>query len=367
MTSETELLVSRLRAAGCVFADDEAALILEAAGADPQRLEQLTAARVTGAPLEQVLGWAELWGRRWTVAPGVFVPRRRSELLVAEAWAHLRGQPRTWPPTWPGSGATDRDETGAAASRTSVVVDLCCGCGALGGSVALDLAGAGADVELHASDVDPAATECARRNLVRLAVGHDPETGRPTAVGHGSRTARPTAGAQESRTGRLTAVVHDGDLDSPLPDSLRGRVDILLCNAPYVPTEAIALMPREARDHEPQLALDGGTDGLGILRRAIAAAPTWLRPGGTEAAGTGSADPGGVLLFEVGHDQTEAAEAAVREAGLTPRTVSDDTFDATMIMAHPAPTRRLVADSATDSAPTADSRSAGPGRPWTAA
>ncbi|GAB4086779.1 putative protein N(5)-glutamine methyltransferase [Myceligenerans cantabricum] len=316
-------LVARLRAAGCVFAEDEAALLSEAARTpptvdhrsggtppggpiDPDLLERLVAARIGGAPLEQVLGWAELWGRRWTVTPGVFVPRHRSELLVAEALSHLRTQHGTRQTT----GARPHTDEAAPDSDTwpadAVVVDLCCGCGALGGSVALDLAGAGVDVELHASDVDPAATECARKNLAGVLAG--PGT--------------------DSRAGRLTAVVQDGDLDSCLPASLRERADLLLCNAPYVPTGAIALMPREARDHEPRLALDGGADGLGVLRRVIAAAPTWLRPGGA-------------LLFETGHDQAEAAATAARDSGLTPRVVSDDALGATAIIAHrPRPAAR---------------------------
>ncbi|GAB3164765.1 putative protein N(5)-glutamine methyltransferase [Myceligenerans halotolerans] len=350
---EDPALVARLRAAGCVFSEDEAQLLTEAARtspdagtgagettpggrADPERLERLVAARIGGAPLEQVLGWAELWGRRWAVAPGVFVPRRRSELLVAEALSHLDSPPGAHP-TATSAARTGVDTPGPAAVGTAtpgaqrlddaeshpdgpapdsgvghaglVVVDLCCGCGALGGSVALDLIAAGFDVELHAADVDPAATTCARRNLTGPAVDAGTATGADAGAGIGA-----------VRGGRLTAVVHDGDLDAPLPRSLRGRVDVLLCNAPYVPTEAIALMPREARDHEPRLALDGGADGLGVLRRAIEAAPGWLRPGGA-------------LLFETGHDQAEAAAGAARRAGLTPRTMSDD-LGATAIVAH---------------------------------
>ena len=71
-----------------------------------------------------------------------------------------------------------------------------------------------------------------------------------------------------------------GDLDAPLPASLRGTVDVLVANAPYVPTEAVATMPPEARDHERRVALDGGVDGLDVTRRVVACAPTWLRPGG---------------------------------------------------------------------------------------
>ena len=96
---------------------------------------------------------------------------------------------------------------------------------------------------MHAADSDPAAVACARRNL-------PPER------------------------------VHEGDLYAALPDDLRGRVDLLVVNAPYVPTEAIATMPREARDHEHRVALDGGADGLDVQRRVVAggagvATPRW--------------------------------------------------------------------------------------------
>ena len=258
-----DALAARLRAAGCVFAEEEAELLLEAGGSG-ERLEDLVARRVDGEPLEHLLGWVAFAGRRWAVAPGVFVPRQRSELLVALA-------------------------TGAA-PRSAVVVDLCCGNGALGGAVAVALRADGADVVLHAADVDPAATACAAVNLAPLG-----------------------------------GVVHTGDLYDPLPADLRGRVDVLLCHAPYVPTAAIALMPPEAREHEPLVALDGGADGLAILRRAIAGAPDWLAPGGT-------------LLFELGDDaQLAAADALLAVAGLVGRVEEDDETGATVVVATKGP------------------------------
>src|SRR3954463_6070240 len=99
-----DAVVARLRAAGCVFAEGEAQLLLSEAGAGAE-VDVLVARRVAGEPLEQVLGWAECRGLRIAVAPGVFVPRRRTELLVEEALSLAR----------PGA----------------VVVDLCCGSGAL--------------------------------------------------------------------------------------------------------------------------------------------------------------------------------------------------------------------------------------------
>src|SRR5919109_1426055 len=102
-------IVARLRAAGCVFAKDEARLLMSAA-TSPTELAAAVQRRVDGTPLEYVLGWAEFCGLRIAVEPGVFVPRRRTELLVREAVALVR----------PGA----------------VVVDLCCGSGAVGAAVA---------------------------------------------------------------------------------------------------------------------------------------------------------------------------------------------------------------------------------------
>jgi len=250
---DLDALVARLRAAGCVFAEDEAALLVEASADDEAGLEERVVRRVAGEPLEHVLGWVRFAGRRWSVGPGVFVPRRRTELMVAAA---------------------------LALPAPSTVLDLCCGCGAVGGAVLLGLRSAGAAPVLHASDVEPAAVVHARRNLEPLG-----------------------------------AAVHQGDLLAAVPTILRGRVDLLLCNAPYVPTRAIATMPPEARDHEPAVALDGGTDGLDVLRRVVAAAPGWLAPGGS-------------LLFEVGTDQVAGARALVTTHGLRPAVVTDDDPDA---------------------------------------
>lgn len=236
-------VVARLRAAGCVFAEQEAELLAGAASS-ADALESLVSRRVAGEPLEHVLGWASFCGLRFAVEPGVFVPRHRTELLVRAAAAR---------------GVRSRTER-------PVVLDLCCGSGAVGAAVAALLPA----VELHASDVEPAAVRCARRNVA--------------AVG---------------------GSVYEGDLFAALPPSLRGRVDVLVANVPYVPTSAIALLPPEAREHEPRRALDGGEDGLDVLRRVAAEAPSWL-------------GPGGVLLTETSEPQAPAAAATLSAAGLTP-------------------------------------------------
>lgn len=251
-TSNLPDLVSRLRAAGCVFAEDEA-LLLRSAARTADELAELAERRVAGVPLEYVIGWAEFGGLRIAVDPGVFVPRRRTEFLVEQAAALTR----------PGA----------------VVVDLCSGSGALGAALA-----ARTDVELYAADVDPVAVECARRNLAPV-------------------------GGQ----------VYEGDLFGPLPESLRGRIDILLANVPYVPTEDVGLLPPEARLHEARVALDGGADGFGVLRRVTAEAAGWLAPGGH-------------LFVETSERQALAALELFAADGLPARIAYSEDLFATVIV-----------------------------------
>jgi release factor glutamine methyltransferase len=245
-------LVARLRAAGCVFAEDEARL-LRAQARTPAELASMTARRVAGEPLEHVLGWAEFAGLRVAVEPGVFVPRHRSEFLVEQA--------------------------AVAAPHARVVVDLCCGSGAIGAAL-LERLG---DVELHAADIDAAAVRCARRTLA----------------------------------GR--AEVHRGDLYAALPASVRGRVDLLVASTPYVPADAVRLMPPEAREHEPRVALDGGSDGLDVVRRVVFDATVWLAPGG-------------VVLVETSATQGESARSAMAAAGLDAAVLSDDDGESTAVL-----------------------------------
>ena len=253
-----QAVAGRLRAAGCVFAEDEAALLISAA-ATPAELDAMVDRRTAGLPLEQVLGWAQFCGLRIALDPGVFVPRRRTEFLVRHALA---------------LEAPGRD-------ALPVVLDLCCGSGAVGVALAAGLG----QVELHAVDVDPRAVACARRNV----------------AGTGGE-------------------VYCGDLYQPLPAQLRGRVDLLSANAPYVPTTAIRFLPPEARLHEPAVALDGGHDGLDILRRVLAEAGAWLAPGGH-------------VLVETSAEQAGEAARALRATGLSARVVTSMQLEATVVIA----------------------------------
>ena len=189
----------------------------------------------------------------------MFVPRHRSEFLV--------------------------DQAAAVVSRGAVVVDLCCGSGAVGAALADAVPG----IALHAADIDSVAVECARRNLARA----------------------------EGR-------VYLGDLYDALPRALRGHVDVLVANVPYVPTADIALLPREARIYEPRVTLDGGEDGLDVVRRLARSALEWLGAGGH-------------LLVETSDRQASAAVDIMSAAGLRARVAVDDDLEATVVVGKPSP------------------------------
>lgn len=245
--------MARLGAAGCVFAEDEARVLVDAART-PAELNAMVSRRVEGEPLEVIVGWADFCGLRIAVEAGVFVPRQRSAFVVQQA--------------------VERTRPGA------VVADLCCGSGALGAAIAAMVG----PLELHASDVESAAVRCAHRNLEPFG-GH----------------------------------VYEGDLYAALPATLRGRVDILVVNAPYVPSDEIEMMPSEARDHEPREALDGGPDGVDVHRRVAAEASAWLASGG-------------YLLIETSKHQAPMTSDAMSEHGLRTRVTTSDEFYCTVVI-----------------------------------
>jgi release factor glutamine methyltransferase len=212
------------------------------------------------------VGWAEFCGLRIVVTPGVFVPRRRTEALAQLAVGLAR-----------------------RLDHIPVVVDLCCGTGAIGVAVAAALD----EVELHAADLDPTAVACAHRNVTM---------------------------------GR----VHEGDLYDALPADLRGRVDLLVVNAPYVPTAEIRLMPPEARLHEHHVALDGGVDGLELHRRVALGAAEWLAPGGS-------------LLLETSSAQAVDTAAVCRLVGLRVQVLGSDPSRVVRAISDPPPSSGTMA------------------------
>jgi release factor glutamine methyltransferase len=246
-------IINKLQRAGCVFAEDEARLLtLEARTLED--LKNMIEMRAGGLPLEHVVGYAKFCGLRIEVDRGVFVPRQRTEFLVHQA------------------------ETLSCTS--DIVVDLCCGSGAVG----VALVEALEKIELYSVDIDPVAVRCADRNVKGFG-GH----------------------------------VFEGDLYKALPQSLKVNVNILVANVPYVPTKAIQLLPQEARLHEPKIALDGGEDGIDIQRRVAEEAFLWLAPGGR-------------LLIETSEMQAPHTFEIFSSNGLNTKVARDEELDATVVI-----------------------------------
>jgi release factor glutamine methyltransferase len=152
-----------------------------------------------------------------------------------------------------------------------VAVDLCTGTGA----IARVLSAAVPTAHVLATELDGEAVDCARRNGVE---------------------------------------VFQGFLDDPLPGAFEHRVDVLTAVVPYVPTDALRLLPRDVQAFEPRLALDGGADGLDLLAEAVRRSTRWLRPGGW-------------LLLELGGDQAEPLGRLLDECGFSGSDVMVDEDD----------------------------------------
>lgn len=235
MTEERTHVLEVLAAGGSVEPGAEADALLEAANDGAGPIERLVGRRLEGEPLPWITGWVRFCGVRVLVDPGVFVPRPQTEALAQRAVQLL-----------PADG---------------IAVDLCTGSGAI--AVVLRAERPGATV--IATDVDPVAVACARRNGVEAL---------------------------------------PGDLDEPLPSALHERVDVVTAVVPYVPTEELHLLPRDVLAHEPARSLDGGPGGTALLERAASATARWLRPGGT-------------VLLELGGDQADEMSTTMAGAGLT--------------------------------------------------
>jgi release factor glutamine methyltransferase len=257
------IAVAFLRAAGCVYAEDEARILTEAARSSGE-LKALLDRRAAGEPLEYIVGWAEYCGLRIPLCSGVFVPRRRSEFLaecamdVVSVTAARRG-----------------------GSQPVRVLDMCCGSGAIGLAVAIRFSG----VELLAADDSTVAVGCARENLAQV-------------------------------SGR----VYQGDLFAALPRTQLHTLDLIVANAPHVPTAEIQRLPAEARLYEPLSTLDGGPDGTSVQKRILESAAEWLRPPG-------------VVLIETAEEMAELTMGIAREAGFTPQIRVCADLDATIMTA----------------------------------
>ena len=200
----------------------------------------LVSRRLAGEPVAYLLGHKEFWSLDLLVDSRVLIPRPDSETLLEEALDRVAG-----------SGAGLR------------IADVGTGSGAL----ALALAKERPEAQVFATDISPDALAMARANAERLG---------------------------------LAVSFLEGDLNQPLGPA--GRFDLIVANLPYIPSADIDGLAADVRS-EPRLALDGGADGLALMRRLVAAAPELLQPAGC-------------LALEVGADQAGAVEELLRGAGL---------------------------------------------------
>lgn len=200
------------------------ALVDELPLAQREEYDDLVSRRARREPLQHLTGSAAFRYAELAVGPGVFTPRPETELLAG--WG------------------VDRARDVVTAGRTPVVVDLCTGSGA----VALALATEVPEAEVHAVELSEDAFAWAARNLAGSGVD-----------------------------------LRQGDMADAFTD-LDGTVDVVLCNPPYIPLDAFESVAREARDHDPHLALFSGEDGLEAMRVLERVAARLLRPAGVVGA-----------------------------------------------------------------------------------
>lgn len=194
--------------------------------------------KLSGKPLAHIIGEAEFMGRLFSVGPTVLIPRPETEELVEE---------------------TVKNITGAQPSR---ILDLCSG----SGCIAISLAFMFPAAEVTGADISSQALEVARKNAANMNLGN-----------------------------RVKFIQSD------LFDNIGGEFDFIISNPPYIPTEIIETLSPEVRK-EPRLALDGGPDGLDIVRKIIANACAHLKTGGLLALEIGCAQSEKVLKFFKGEE-----------------------------------------------------------------
>ncbi len=203
--------------------------------AEKERFRGLLRRRAAGEPLQLLLGEVEFFGRPFQVAPGVFIPRPETEVLVEECLRLLDGG---------GRGSAD---------APALALEIGCGAGVIG----VTLAAERPRLRVRAGDVGAAAVSLAERNAALLGVG-----------------------------GRYQASV--GALWEAFPPEMAGTADLVVSNPPYVRRDELGALPVEVARHDPPAALDGGPEGLDCLRALAEGAGRWLRPGGGFAVEMGA-------------------------------------------------------------------------------
>ena len=215
---------------------------------DAARLAELLRRRTNGEPLQYITGIAGFSGVELFVGPGVFIPRPETETVAEVAMSHL-----------PEGG---------------LIVDLGTGSGAIALAIAVERQ----DARIYATEQSAQAFQWAEKNRSALAAG---------------------------------VKLLRGDLFLPLSADLKGTIDVVVSNPPYVASAEARRLPTEVLDHEPPEALFAGDDGLAVIRRISTDAPEWLTEGGW-------------LVLEIGEEQAEGATTIVRRAGFNDVAVGRD-------------------------------------------
>lgn len=189
--------------------------------------------KLSGKPLAHIIGEAEFMGRLFTVGPTVLIPRPETEELVEQSVKHISG------------------------SKPDFILDMCSG----SGCIAVSLAFLFPSAQVTGADISQGAIEIARKNASNMNLNK-----------------------------RVSFVQSD------LFENIKGRFDLIISNPPYIPTEVIKTLSPEVQS-EPHIALDGGSDGMDIIKKIILAAPVYLKEGGLLALETGYGQSQKVLQF----------------------------------------------------------------------
>jgi release factor glutamine methyltransferase len=296
---------ARLAAAGVASPRPDARWLLEhvlAVAGDPTApagaalLKDLVARRAAREPLQLVLGTTAFRTVELLCRSGVFVPRPETEVLAGvaidaarEVVARQAGSDRA------GRQAGGHQAADGQAGRDPLVVEPCTGTGAVACSLVAEVPG----VRVIATDRDPAAVALATENLRRVAAG---VAGVPPAAHQPSWEVR------------------QGDLLGPVDAALRGHLDVLVANPPYLPASDRGRWDPEVADHDPDVALVGGPDGHEVVDALLAAATTWLAPGG-------------LVAIELDARRAEDALAVARRVGLVDARLVADLTGAPRIVA----------------------------------
>lgn len=217
-----------------------------------QEYFELVDRRSSGVPVQYITGEQDFMGLTFRVNENVLIPRQDTETLVEEVMANIK----------------DRRQKGRSNTRSYQILDLCCGSGAIG----LSLAKLVTDVKVTASDISVKALAVAKENAKSIGVDK-----------------------------KVKFV--QGDLFAALRKGIGSKkYHYILSNPPYIPRSVIPTLQREVRDHEPMLALDGGEEGLDFYRRIIAEAPDYL-------------SKNGMIFMEIGYDQGAALGRLIAESG----------------------------------------------------